>query len=189
MGILIFKDVEELDFVGPFEVFGAANRIQPNTLETFTLAEDTRPVRAVHGLRVIPDYDLENSPNPNVLLIPGGRGTRRQVKEPRTIGYIQKAAKSCELVASVCTGALILATAGLLDGKRATTHWAAIDELRQFKKVSVDHQRYIHDGKIMTSAGISAGIDMALHILELFYGSKLSEEVAHRMEYRVNNAS
>ena len=101
----------------------------------------------------------------------------------RALQFVKKRAENCEYVASVCTGALILAAAGMLNGKRATTHWAALDELRQFSKIRVEHRRYIRQGKIVTSGGISAGIDMALYLVGLFHGPRLRKEVAHRMEY------
>ena len=105
------------------------------------------------------------------------------MKNAETLEFVRRTASSCELVLSVCTGALILAAAGLLNGKRATTHWAALDELRAFPQVTVEHLRYVQDGKIVTSAGVSAGIDMALYVVKELYGSTVCEDVARDMEY------
>ena len=109
------------------------------------------------------------------------------MKDAETLEFVKRTASSCELVLSVCTGALILASAGLLNGKRATTHWAALNELRKFPEVTVEHLRYVKDGKVITSAGVSAGIDMALHVTRELYGSKLCEEVARDIEYPLRN--
>jgi transcriptional regulator GlxA family with amidase domain len=183
IGIFVFDDAEELDFVGPLEVFGAANRLRPDTFEVSTVGDSGREVRGTYGLRVKPNHSFQGCPKMNILIVPGGRGARREMKNLHALQFVKKRAENCEYVASVCTGALILAAAGLLNGKRATTHWAALDELRQFAKVRVEHRRYIRQGRIVTSGGISAGIDMALYLVGLFHGSRLRKEVAHRMEY------
>jgi transcriptional regulator GlxA family with amidase domain len=118
-----------------------------------------------------------------MILIPGGIGSRTEMKSSQTLNFVKRAAESSDLILSVCTGALILAAAGILDGRKATTHWQALNELKAFPKVTVEHQRYIRDGKVITSAGVSAGIDMALYIIKELYGSTFSADVAHRMEY------
>ncbi len=184
VAILVFDEVEELDFVGPLEVFGVTNRLKPDSMPTFTIGTSGREMQGVNGLTVKPLYSFQTGPGFNILVVPGGKGARREMKNPETLAFVKQAARNCELVASVCTGSLILAAAGLLDGKRATTHWAALEELRQFSKVHVDHQRFIREGRIITSSGISAGIDMALHIVKELQGSEVSKDVAHRMEYR-----
>jgi transcriptional regulator GlxA family with amidase domain len=184
VAILLFDGAEELDFAGPLEVFGVTNRLKPDTIRVFTVGVSDREVQCVNGLTVRPQYSFQSCPSFDILVVPGGQGSRREMGNANTLAFIKKAAGSCELVASVCTGALILAGAGLLDGKRATTHWAALDELKKFANVTVDHQRFIHEGKIVTSGGISAGIDMALHLVGLFFGTDAALEVAHRMEYK-----
>ncbi len=184
IAILLFDGVEELDFAGPLEVFGVTNRLKPDTISTFTVAVSDREVQCVNGLTVKPRYSFRSCPNFEVLLVPGGRGSRREMNNAETLAFVKKAAGSCELVASICTGALILASAGLLDGKRATTHWASLDELKRFPNVTVDHQRFIHEGKVVTSGGIAAGIDMALYLVKLFFSADVAAEVSHRMEYR-----
>ncbi len=183
VAILVFDEVEELDFVGPLEVFGVTNRLKPDAMPAFTIGASGEEIRGVNGLTVKPLHSFQTTPGFDILVVPGGRGARREMANPETLAFVKRAAHSCELVASVCTGSLILAAAGLLDGKRATTHWAALDELRQFPGVHVDHQRFIRQGSIVTSSGISAGIDMALHLVEEIQGS-ISREVAHRTEYR-----
>jgi transcriptional regulator GlxA family with amidase domain len=183
LGIVVFDLVEDLDFVGPLEVFGTTSHLRPDSLRPFTVQREGREVKTVNGLKVIPDYSFLDCPKLNFLLVPGGIGTRTEMKDAVTLEFVKQAANSCELVLSVCTGALILASAGLLNGKRATTHWAAFDELRAFPQVTVEHLRYVRDGKIITSAGVSAGIDMALYVTKELYGAKLCEDVANDIEY------
>jgi transcriptional regulator GlxA family with amidase domain len=188
VGILVFPDVEELDFVGPYEVFGLTGRHltelgSPDGVSVITASPTGDTVDCAHGLRVLPDFGFDRVPKLDVLVVPGGRGAREQKSDPRMLEFVLDQSRKCELVTSVCTGALILAAAGLLDGKRATTHWAALDELRQFEKVEVERKRYIHDGKIITSAGISAGIDAALHVVRLLFGEEIRVAVAKRLEH------
>jgi len=184
VAILLFDGAEELDFAGPLEVFGITGRLKPNSIGAFTVGASDKEVQCVNGLTVRPQHSFQSCPNFDILVVPGGQGSRREMENADILRFVKRAASSCELVASVCTGALILASAGLLDGKHATTHWAALDELKRFPKVIGDHQRFIHEGKVVTSGGISAGIDMALYLVGLFFGADVTAEVAHRMEYR-----
>jgi transcriptional regulator GlxA family with amidase domain len=183
VGILVFNKVEELDFTGPLEVFGAAGRLKENSFRPFTIASSRRTVRGRYGLRIIPEYAFRGCPHLDLLVVPGGRGSRREMRNVQTLQFVKRRAASCELVTSVCTGALILAAAGLLDNKRATTHWAALDELRAFPRVRVQHARYLRQGKVITSGGVSAGIDMALYVLGLLYGKGFQKNVARQVEY------
>ena len=183
IGILIFNRAEELDFIGPLEIFGMTAKLRPNSLQPFTVQQEGKEVEAVNGLRVIPDYSFQDCPKLDIILIPGGIGSRNEMKNSQTLNFVKRAAESCDLLLSVCTGALILAAAGILYDKRATTHLEALNELKAFPKVTVDHQRYIRDGKVITSAGVSAGIDMALYVIKELYGSTLCTDVARRMEY------
>lgn len=180
-GILIFDDVEELDFVGPWEVLSLARNDGDRVV---TISEKEGPVRAKLGLRVLPDHGLADAPELDVLLVPGGQGTRREVDNPELIGWITSVAPTCEWVTSVCTGAFLLHAAGLLEGRRATTHWASIERFRGTTDVEVvDDERFVVDGRIVTSAGISAGIDMALWLVGQLYDPDHARYVQRRMEY------
>jgi transcriptional regulator GlxA family with amidase domain len=183
VAVYVFDDAEELDVVGPLEVFGVAGRLRPGSFYAYTLAKKADPVKFRYGLSVIPERTLPQRPSFDILVVPGGKGAGEVMKDRVSLDFVREAAKNCELVASVCTGALILASAGLLRGKRATTHWSALKELGEFEGVRVEHRRYIRQGNIITSAGISAGIDMALAIVGSYEGSDLKREVARRMEY------
>ncbi|HLW02857.1 MAG TPA: DJ-1/PfpI family protein [Ktedonobacterales bacterium] len=192
IGILIFDDVEVLDFCGPFEVFSvAANAAQEAGSElsftVFTLAEraDGQPIRCVGGLRVQPEYSLNNHPPIDLLVVPGGWGTRREVDNARLIDWIRAQAAQAQLTTSVCTGAFLLGRAGLLEGRSVTTHWASIERLRASLPSAhvLENIRYVDEGKIVTSAGISAGIDMALHLVARLQGDEIARQTARRMEY------
>lgn len=194
VAILIFDDVEVLDFAGPYEVFsrtrleaGVASRRNDDTapFRVFTVAETEDPVRAVGGLSVNPDYSFALAPAADVLVVPGGFGTRALMNEPPTLSWIAATAERAELVTSVCTGALLLGSLGLLGGKRATTHWAALDELQAVDS-SIEvlgNCRYVDDG-VITSAGVSAGIEMSFYVVEKLVGEGVADETAHYIEYR-----
>ena len=182
-GILLFDDAEELDFVGPFEVFTMA-RMGRDEDRVVTIAERAEPVRAAKGLRVIPDHSFADAPPLDVLLVPGGQGTRKQVSNPALIEWIRKAAESCTWVTSVCTGTLLLHEAGLAKGKRVTTHWGFVETLRQRGDVEVlENVRYVRDGRLVTSAGVSAGIDMALWLVGQLHGVAHARQTQRFMEY------
>jgi transcriptional regulator GlxA family with amidase domain len=191
VGILIFEDVEVLDFCGPFEVFSVARRDGSNDdadrlYDVHILAETDSIVSCRNGLRVQPEFTLANHPPLDLILIPGGRGTRREIDNPVVVDWISQQHQIVELTTSVCTGAFLLARAGLLSGKEATTHWASVDWMRlEFPKTSMrDDQRWVQaDEQIITSAGVSAGIDMALHVVELQHGRTTAELTARHMEY------
>lgn len=183
VGILLFDDVEELDFVGPFEVFASA-RTLTGGLEVVTLAEREGPVRCAKGLRVLADATLDAAPRLDVLLIPGGQGTRREVNNPVVIEYVRRAAGTAVWVTSVCTGALVLHGAGLLEGKRVTTHWAFADTLAARGGVTVLRDvRYVRDGNVVTAAGVSAGIDMALWLVGQLFDPRTARDVQRAIEY------
>jgi transcriptional regulator GlxA family with amidase domain len=195
IAIVLFDRVEVLDFAGPFEVFSVcgAHGEHKGTFNVYTVAERA-PVIARGGLNVEPDYLLENCPTPDIFLIPGGGGytasgvpfgSRKEMHNPVLLEWIKKHNKSAELVLSVCTGSLILAKAGLLDGLSATTHWKAIDQLREAapRTTIVDDQRWVDNGRVIASAGVSAGIDMSLHVLEKLLGKAVADETARYMQY------
>lgn len=185
VAILIFDEVEVLDFCGPFEVFGVAGRHDsPKPFNVYTVAEKS-PVIARNGLSVNPTYMLDNCLQPDILLVPGGYGTRREINNPHMINWIQAQFPKVELMLSVCTGALLLGKANLLDGLSATTHFGAEDELRAVapKTTICMSERYVDNGKVITSAGISAGIDMALYTVGRLLGAYAAAETARHMQY------
>ena len=184
--ILLFDEVEVLDFAGPFEVFGVTGRNrEEKPFEVMTCAEKS-PVIARNGLSVNVTHLLANAPKADLLVVPGGWGTRTAMKNPVMLDWVRNRAKESELVLSVCTGSLILGAAGLLDGLEATTHHAAFDILKTAApgaKVRED-LRVVDAGKVITSGGISAGIDMALHVVARLLGEAEARETARYMEYR-----
>jgi transcriptional regulator GlxA family with amidase domain len=186
VAILIFDGVEVLDFAGPYEVFAVADELRSHEVfRVSTVAPLPGTVRANNGLKVIPDYTLEDCPTPHVLIVPGGAGTRALLRNPVLLEWIQIKTRTCEITMSVCTGALVLAQLGLLDGLRVTTHHNALDLLRQLApKAIVDHGARFHDaGMILTSAGISAGIDCSLHLVGRLLGDDAAAATAAYMEY------
>jgi transcriptional regulator GlxA family with amidase domain len=192
--IFIFDDVEVLDFAGPYEVFSRI-RLEPGVIarrseetapfKVFTIAQTTAPISTTGGLRVIPDADFASSPHIDLLILPGGFGTRRLLENTAVLDWIKLAASQAQQVASVCTGALLLAKAGLLSGRSATTHWASLDLLASLDStITVERQqRFVTDG-IVTSAGIAAGIDMAFSLVESLYGQAVANETARYIEYQ-----
>jgi transcriptional regulator GlxA family with amidase domain len=191
VGILIFDDVEVLDFCGPFEVFSVARldeakrREELSPFEVVLVAERDSPVVASGGLRVLPDHTLDNCPRLDLLVVPGGWGTRREIKNSRLLDWIVARAAEVGTLTSVCTGAMLLGQAGLLDGRHATTHWRSLDWMREsFPSVTVEEtRRVVEDGNVITSAGISAGIDMALRVVARLLGEAVARGAARHMEY------
>lgn len=189
-GILVFPDVEVLDFCGPFEVLsvtrleGTNRRAELSPFDVFLVAESTAPVKAAGGLRVVPDHAFETCPPLDILVVPGGWGTREQVTNPKVIDWI-RSQSGARYVTSVCTGSFLLGQAGLLAGKRATTHWMSLDRMRQtFPDVTVeDSLHWVEDGTVFTSAGISAGIDLALAVVAKVFGERIARDTARYMEY------
>ncbi len=184
VAFILFPDFEELDFAGPFEVFGMVARHIDRTWRTYTVAE-TPEVRAFHGMRVAVDYNFDDAPPPDLICVPGGFGTRPGMEHAPLIGYIRSSGAQAQLVTSVCTGALLLHRAGFLEGKRATTHWGAIKELRELGGTTrvAEGERWVHDGSVITSAGVSAGIYMALYVVGLLKSPGDARKVQRFMEY------
>jgi transcriptional regulator GlxA family with amidase domain len=183
-GLLIFDDAEELDFVGPWEVFTAAAMTNQVADRVVTIAEHERPVRCAKGLRVLPDHTFANAPALDVVLVPGGQGTRREVSNPVLVEWLRKVGASATWVTSVCTGALLLHHAGFARGRRVTTHWSFVEQLRKRGDVTVlEHTRYVRDGNLVTAAGVSAGIDMALWLIGQIQSPDFARKVAHYIEY------
>jgi len=191
VGILIFPAVEVLDFCGPYEVFSVTRldeekrRADPSPFEVLLVAETLDPVVATGGLRVIPDATLETCPPLDILVVPGGWGTRAEMSNQRVLKWIAERAREIETLTSVCTGAMLLGQIGLLDGRRATTHWRSLEWMRQsFPSVTVEDKLHVvEDGQVLTSAGISAGIDMALRVVARYCGEAVGRATARHMEY------
>ena len=191
VGILIFPAVEVLDFCGPYEVFSVTRldeerrREDSSPFEVLLVAQTAEPVVATGGLRVIPDVTLDTCPVLDILVVPGGWGTRREIGNQRLLTWIAKRATEVETLTSVCTGAMLLGQAGLLDGLRATTHWRSLDQMRQsFPAITVEDKLHVvEDGRVLTSAGISAGIDMALRVVAQYCGEAVGRATARHMEY------
>jgi len=185
VAILIFDAVEVLDFCGPFEVFSVCGRRDnSNPFNVYTVAEKS-PVVARNDLSVNPHYLLSSCPPPDLLIIPGGFGTRTEIHNPTLIDWIKQIYPTTEHVLSVCTGALLLAKASLIDGLKATTHHDALDLLSKHAPNTeiIENQRFVDNGKLIFSGGISAGIDASFHLLEKLLGTDIARETANYMEY------
>jgi transcriptional regulator GlxA family with amidase domain len=185
--IFIFDDVEILDFAGPFEVFSVTNELSDySLLNIYTVAREKSSITARNGLSVNPDYSINDAPQPDIMIIPGGRGTRPILQQQDILTWIKQKSQNADKVLSVCTGALLLAKVGLLDGLKSTTHHSAFELLGEIAPGTeiVRDARFVDNGKVITSAGISAGIDMCLYVIEMLYGKEASDNTANYMEYR-----
>jgi transcriptional regulator GlxA family with amidase domain len=189
VGIFLFDHIELLDFAGPFEVFAVAARIvTPRPFEIVTFSATGDMITTRDGLGIKPGYRFSNVPKLDILIIPGGPGVRELFTDPTSLKWVQATAQQAEIVASVCTGALLLGRLGLLEDLRATTHYLSYDILAEISPRStvVKDERIVDNGKLITSAGISAGIDMAFHIIGRVLGDQVARDVATRMEYRLD---
>ncbi len=193
VGILIFDDVEVLDFCGPFEVFsmaraGTGDPTAPGLFQVQTVAQERRTITCRGGLLVEPHLAITDADavRPfDILLVPGGRGTRREQDNEPLLDWIVAQDRGTTLTTSVCTGAFLLAKRGLLDGKQATTHWASVAWMREtYPAITIlDDARYVDAGRIVTSAGVSAGIDMSLYLVARLHGEAVARQTARQMEY------
>lgn len=192
VGILIFPDVEVLDFCGPFEVFSVTRlneelrREEQSPFEVVLVAERPEPVTTTGGMKVTPHHTLESCPPLDILVVPGGWGTRAEARNTRLLDWITARATQVETLTSVCTGSMLLGQVGLLDGRHATTHWRSLQRMREsFPAVTVEEKQHVvEDGNVLTSAGISAGIDMALKVVARYHGEAVARNTARNMEYR-----
>ena len=184
IGIYIYNQAEVLDFSGPFEVFSTAKRLGAEDLNVFLISETAEPVIARGGFKVLPDYSLNNHPKIDLLMVVGGVHTD-EMNKPNVLDWISSVSESASQVVSVCTGAFLLAKAGLLEGLTVTTHWEDISDLaQQFPSLNViSDKRWVASGKFTTSGGISAGIDMSLHLVSVHNGLQFAKKVARQMEY------
>jgi transcriptional regulator GlxA family with amidase domain len=184
IGIVLFPDFEDLDAIGPREALTMMAHGSSGEWEVVLIAEDGEPVKSFLGTRYIVDHSYADCPQLSVILVPGGMGTRRELDNPAHIEFVKRQGSGCEYVTSVCTGALILHRAGFLEGKRATTHWGSRQALRDMGGVDVvEGERWVHDGNVVTAAGVSAGIDMSLYLISLLRGPVMAKNVQHMMEY------
>ncbi len=186
VGIFLFNDVELLDYAGPYEVFSATAQLNDNKLfKVFTVSEDGAAVRSVNGLTALPDFGFDNHPPIDILVVPGGIGTRVAYKNDAVLDWLKNVSANAQIVMSVCSGARILGAVGLLDGKEAVTHHSVADHLRETAPgaIVIDEKRYTDNGKVMTSGGISAGIDLALHIVAKLHGQDVANKTIKYMEY------
>jgi len=190
VGILLFDEVEVLDFAGPFEVFSLASYLESGekAFSVKTVSETGGLIRARNGLMVTPEYSFDNAPDFDILIVPGGYGAEEiEIHNARLIKWLQNRSHQVELLASVCTGAFLLAKAGVLNGKRATTHWMDIDRLqKEFPEVHVVRgKKYVDEGAVITAGGISAGINMSFYVVKKLLGEDVARATAKRMEYDV----
>ncbi|MDT0455482.1 DJ-1/PfpI family protein [Streptomyces sp. DSM 41527] len=183
-GLLIFDGAEELDFTGPWEVFTASSMLRDHADTVRLIAQRPDAVRCNKGMRVLPDHTLDDHPPLDVLLVPGGNGTRREVSNPVIIDWIRKTAGDVAWTTSVCTGALLLHEAGPARGRRVATHYQFEDALRARGEVTVvDDARFVVDGNLVTSQGVSAGIDMALWLIGRLHGRAHARAVRRYIQY------
>ncbi|MHB8577774.1 MAG: DJ-1/PfpI family protein [Dehalococcoidia bacterium] len=183
IAFVLFDGAEELDFAGPWEVLSYTGKTEADTCSTFIVSERGGAVTCAKGMKVLADHDFASCPRPDIILVPGGMGTRTEVDNPAMIDFLKRVGADCEIVTSVCTGAFLLERAGFLTGRRAVTHWASMDRLRALGTVTVVEQRYADEGNAITAAGVSAGIDMALHLVGRLWGPELARRVQKGIEY------
>jgi len=194
VGILVFDGVEVLDFAGPFEVFSRV-RLTPGIesrrsdesapFHVFTVARSRASILAIGGLEVVPHCSFADAPRIDLFVVPGGFGTRPLLEDGEVLDWIRRAAAGSRLVTSVCTGALLLAKAGLLDGRRATTHWGALDLLGSLGRgIAVERDQRVVDDVVISSAGVASGMDMSFQVVEKLFGGAVADETAKYLEYR-----
>ncbi|MGH9189121.1 MAG: DJ-1/PfpI family protein [Acidimicrobiales bacterium] len=186
IGVALFEGAEELDWAGPWEVLTSWSFLWPDDgVEVFTVAPEAGPVRCAKGLRVLPDHSWATAPSIDVLVYPGGAGAQSQLGDDDVRGWVRSTAATARVVTSVCTGSLVLADAGLLDGRPATTHWAAVELLRTLgRDIEVrPDDRFVDNGDVITAAGVSAGIDMALHLVARLSSVERAAAVRRYIQY------
>ena len=186
IGVALFEGAEELDWAGPWEVLAAwAVQWPDDGVRVFTLAREEGTITCAKGLRVVPEETWASAPPLDVLVYPGGRGTRRELADGAVLDWVRGLAENGTVVASVCTGSLVLAAAGLLDGRPATTHWQSLELLPTLgKEIEVrPEDRFVDTGSVITAAGVSAGIDMALHLVSRLHSTERAREVRRYIQY------
>ena len=197
VGIFVFDETEVLDFTGPFEVFsrtrteeGPESRKNETSapFKVFTVSKSNQTIKATGGLLITPSYSFQDVPFIDILIIPGGYGIRTIADDENVIAWIKKVNKDTLITASVCTGSLLLAKAGLLYGKKATTHWSALKELSKYKNICIQEECRVVDDQIITSAGVASGIDASFYIISKFFNERVINDTAKFIEYNyINN--
>lgn len=183
VAFVLFEGAEELDFVGPWEVFTMAGMVTRGDITAFTVAEKAGLVKCAKGLQVVADYAFDDCPSAEIILVPGGMATRVQVDNPALIAFLARMDARADYTTSVCTGALLLERAGVLKGLKATTHWGAIEELKATGTETLENTRFVDNGRVITSSGVSAGIDMSLHVVGKIWGAEVARATQKHMEY------
>ncbi|MDR4490121.1 MAG: DJ-1/PfpI family protein [Candidatus Nitrosocosmicus sp.] len=191
VGILVFDDVEVMDVMGPFEVFSVTRLDETNRdftespFKVLLLSNDMKPIKAIGGLKLQPDYIFENSPSLDLFIVPGGRGTRTEVNNDKLIQKILNISQKSSITATICTGSSLLGKTGLLDGQFATTHWRAYGFLeKSAPKAKIEKKvLFTINQKIFTSAGVTSGISLALYLVSYFYGLEVGKATAKFMEF------
>ena len=187
VAILIYDDAEVLDFSGPFEVFSVASQLQDHSLfNVFTIAKTQTPISAVNGLSVIPKYDFKNCPKIDILIISGGQGSNLLIEDTELLNWVSGIHQSTELTVSICSGSRVLGILGLLNNQPYCTHYEVYEDMERMVPTGIPkkNKRFTNCGKIYTSGGISAGIDLSFHIVEKIHGKKVADRTAGYMEYR-----
>jgi len=186
IGIFVFPGVEELDFVGPWEVLKSWERLAPDDgARVFTLAAEEGPIACAKGMTIVPDETWATAPPIDVLVYPGGMGTRSHIGNETIRSWVRETAQRGALMTSVCTGSLVYADSGLLDGRPATTHWGSLDHLKSLG-TNIDvrpDDRYVDSGDIITASGVSAGIDMALHLVRRLASEERARQIRRYIQY------
>jgi transcriptional regulator GlxA family with amidase domain len=182
-GVLVFDQVEELDFIGPWEMLTMWSKVADGPERCLIVSQSPGPVTCAKGLSINPHETFVSCPPLDYLLVPGGQGTRREVDNPVLLDFVAKQAKGCKAILSVCTGSFVLHAAGLLSGKKATTHWASLGRLRALGDVDVVEERHVQDGNVWSSAGVSAGTDLMLAFIASVAGDEAAGKVQFAAEY------
>lgn len=178
IGLLIFPDLTPLDFVGPYEVFS-----RMKNSKVYVIAETKEPIPSERGLFILPDKSLDENIDLDLVLVPGGLGVNRLMENEKILNWLREKSKSSKYVSSVCTGSLVLASAGLLNGYKATTHWLSLDVLKLFPEIDVKEDRVVIDRNRITGGGVTAGIDFALQVVAEIQGQQAAEEIQLMIEY------
>lgn len=184
--IFLFDNIELLDFAGPYEVFSVSSQLsEDKLLNVLTISEDGESIKSINGLTIIPDFSIDDHPPINILIIPGGEGTKAVIKKPEILDWVSKVYAGSKITMSVCSGARIPGILGLLDNLESTTHHEVFEDLRKRVPLTTINQekRFIDNGKIMTAGGISAGIDLFLHVVNKLCGDEIVDNTIRYMEY------